>query len=44
MEASPMPGDTKHERWLWKSRAILTAIALLVLAILFLTGHLRTAN
>jgi hypothetical protein len=39
-----MPGDTKYERWLWKSRVILVGLALLVLAILFLTGHLRTAN
>jgi len=39
-----MPGDTKYERWLWKSRAILVGLALLALAILFLTGHLRTAN
>ena len=38
-----MPGDTKFDRWLWKSRVILTGLAILVLAILWLSGHLSPA-
>jgi hypothetical protein len=35
-----MPGDTKHERWLWKIRTVLIAFVLAVAGIAYVVRHL----
>jgi len=34
-----MPGDTRQERWLWKIRAILVALAFAVAGIIYVFRH-----